>query len=317
MVSASSNHPATGSALTGGLSMTTSATWPRTSDRITPSSVVEGLSDTFGAMTDTTSTNGPLDYTGKVVIVTGGCRGIGRTITERFLGAGADVVICCRNEPETPPAAGGREAVFVAADVRDPDEIDQVVQFTVERFGRIDVLINNAGGAPPSDDATVSPRFSASIITLNLVAPIVFAQRGQRGHAGPGRGRRRSSTSRASAGTRPAPGTVAYGAAKAGLIHATGTLADSFAPKVRVVCATVGLVRTEQAHLFYGDEAGIAAVGATIPMGRMVEPSDVADACLFLASPLAGFVSGAELRVDGGGERPAYLEASTADMPGK
>ena len=120
----------------------------------------------------------PLDFTGKVVIVTGGSRGVGRGIAQRFLESGADVVICGRNEPESlPDDGGGKTAVFVAADVRDPDGIDTVVTATVERFGRLDVLVNNAGGGPPADSATASPKFSTSIITLNLIAPLVFAQR--------------------------------------------------------------------------------------------------------------------------------------------
>jgi NAD(P)-dependent dehydrogenase (short-subunit alcohol dehydrogenase family) len=111
-------------------------------------------------------------------------------------------------------------------------------------------------------------------------------------------------------GRRPSPNTVAYGAAKAGLENATETLAVEWGPKVRVNSVTAGLIRTEQSHLFYGDEAGIAAVAATVPLGRMGEPADVADACLFLASPLARYMSGASVLVHGGGERPAYLDAA-------
>jgi NAD(P)-dependent dehydrogenase (short-subunit alcohol dehydrogenase family) len=111
-------------------------------------------------------------------------------------------------------------------------------------------------------------------------------------------------------GIRPSPNTAAYGAAKAGLINLTQTLGVEFAPKVRVNAVTVGLVVTEQAHLYYGDDAGIAAVGATIPLGRMAEPADIADVCCFLASPLARYVSGANLVVHGGGERPTYIDAA-------
>jgi NAD(P)-dependent dehydrogenase (short-subunit alcohol dehydrogenase family) len=111
---------------------------------------------------------------------------------------------------------------------------------------------------------------------------------------------------------RPSPGTAAYGAAKAGLLNLTTTLAVEWAPKVRVNAITAGLIVTEQAALHYGDEAGIAAVGATIPAGRMGQPRDIADACLFLASPLADYVSGANLHVHGGGERPVYLDAANA-----
>ena len=114
-------------------------------------------------------------------------------------------------------------------------------------------------------------------------------------------------------GLRPSPGTAAYGAAKAGLLNLTTTLAVDYAPKVRVNAVSAGLIRTEQSHLHYGDEAGIAAVGATVPLGRMGAPADIAHACLYLASPLAAYVTGANLLVHGGGERPAYLDAATAD----
>ena len=112
---------------------------------------------------------------------------------------------------------------------------------------------------------------------------------------------------------RPSPGTAAYGAAKAGLVNLGGSLAVEWAPKVRVNAIIVGLTETEQSHLHYGDEEGIAAVGATIPLGRMAVPTDVGDACLFLASPLASYVSGTHFAVHGGGEKPAFLDASNAD----
>jgi NAD(P)-dependent dehydrogenase (short-subunit alcohol dehydrogenase family) len=94
------------------------------------------------------------------------------------------------------------------------------------------------------------------------------------------------------------------------LLNLTETLAVEFAPKVRVNAVTAGLVVTEQAHLFYGDAEGIAAVGATIPLGRMADPVDIADVCVFLASPLARYVSGANVVVHGGGEKPAYMGAA-------
>jgi len=251
----------------------------------------------------------PLDMSGKVVIVTGGCRGIGRAIATRFLEAGAQVVICCRNQPDELPEAGDREAVFVAADVREPEQVDAVVNAAVERFGRLDVLVNNAGGSPPAEAATASPRFSAAIINLNLIAPLQMAQRANSVMQGQEEGGVILNIGSVS-GLRPSPGTAAYGAAKAGLVNLTQTLAVEWAPKVRVNCVTAGVVRTEQAHLHYGDEAAIAAVDATVPLGRMGEPADVADACLFLASPLARWVSGSNLVVHGGGERPAFLDAA-------
>lgn len=249
-----------------------------------------------------------LDMSGKVVVVTGGGKGVGRGISSRFLEAGAEVVICGRSAPAALPSGGGREAIFVAADVREVEQIDRVVATATGRFGRLDVLVNNAGGAPVADAATASPRFSEKVIQLNLIAPLHFAQRANAVMQKQEEGGSIVSISSVS-GVRPSPGTAAYGAAKAGLLSLTQSLAVEWAPKVRVNAVTVGLVKTEQAHLHYGDEAGIARVAATIPLGRLGEPRDVGDVCLFLASPLASYVSGASLLVHGGGERPAYHAA--------
>jgi NAD(P)-dependent dehydrogenase (short-subunit alcohol dehydrogenase family) len=250
-----------------------------------------------------------IDLDGKVVLVTGGSRGIGRGIATRFLASGCEVVICGRNPPESLPGVGDRTASFVAGDVRDVEQLDTIVTAVVERHGRLDVLVNNAGGSPPADAATVSPRFSASIIQLNLIAPLWLAQRAnavmQKQDAG-GTIINIASVS----GVRPSPGTAAYGAAKAGLINLTQSLAVEWSPKVRVNAVVAGPIRTEQAAMHYGSEAGIAAVDATIPLGRMGTPDDVASACLYLASPLAAWVSGTALVVHGGGERPAFLDAA-------
>jgi NAD(P)-dependent dehydrogenase (short-subunit alcohol dehydrogenase family) len=250
-----------------------------------------------------------IDMTGRVVVVTGGGTGIGRGISERFLAAGAEVVICGRKEPESLPEAGARRAAFVAADIRDTEQAGRVIRAAVDRFGRLDVLVNNAGGSPPADAASASPRFSAAIIALNLTAPLDLAQRANRVMQAQDIGGSIINIASVS-GTRPSPGTAAYGAAKAGLLNLTQTLAVEWAPKVRVNAITAGMLRTEQAHLHYGDEAGVAAVAATVPLGRLGEPRDVADVCLFLASPLAAYVTGASILVHGGGEKPAFLAAA-------
>jgi NAD(P)-dependent dehydrogenase (short-subunit alcohol dehydrogenase family) len=110
-------------------------------------------------------------------------------------------------------------------------------------------------------------------------------------------------------GLSPSPGVAAYGAAKAGLIHLTQSLAVEFAPKVRVNAVTSGIIGTEEIFaLHYGnDEARIAQLQAGVPLGRMATPEDVGQSCLFLASPLAAHVSGANVLVHGGGEPPGTL----------
>ena len=251
-----------------------------------------------------------LDMSGRVVIVTGGSRGVGRGITTRFLEQGASVVICGRKPPEDTPAAAGREAEFVEADVRDVEQIARVVAFTIDRFERLDVLVNNAGGSPRSDAASASPRFHEKIIALNLIAPLHFAQRANAVMQDQESGGSIINVASVS-GVRPSPGTAAYGAAKAGLLSLTQTLAVEWAPKVRVNAVTAGMIRTELAGMHYGDEEGIARVSATVPLGRMGTPRDVGDVCLFLASPLASYVSGASILMHGGGERPTFLDAAS------
>jgi NAD(P)-dependent dehydrogenase (short-subunit alcohol dehydrogenase family) len=246
-----------------------------------------------------------LDFSGRVVLVTGGARGVGRGITQRFADAGADVVVCGRTEPDSVPD----RVTFLPADVRDPDQVDALVAAIVERHGRLDVAVNNAGGAPYADAATASPRFSEKIIGLNLIAVIHVSKAANAVMQGqPDGGAIVNITS--VSGMRPSPGTAAYGAAKAGVINLTQSLAVEWAPKVRVNALSAGMIKTEQADLHYGDAAGIARVAATVPAGRLGEPADVGDACLFLASPLSSYISGANLVLHGAGEKPAYLGAA-------
>lgn len=244
----------------------------------------------------------PLDFDGHVVLVTGGARGIGRGIVARFASAGARVVACGRNEPDDVSAD------FIVCDVRDPEQVDAMIDRIVDEHGRLDVAVNNAGGSPSAEAATASPRFSESIIKLNLLGPLFVAQAANRVMQQQDEGGSIVNIASIS-GMRPTPNTAAYGAAKAGLLNLTQTLAMEWAPKVRVNAVTAGLIQTEQAHLFYGDADAIQRVAATVPVGRMGEPDDVASACLFLASRDASFITGANLVVHGGGERPPYIEA--------
>jgi len=245
------------------------------------------------------SATNPLSFEGRIVLVTGGGRGIGRAIVERFAGAGAHMITCGRNLPEPAPPAE-----FHICDVRQIDQIKAMMAAIGERHGRLDVLINNAGGSPPADAATVSPRFSEAIVGLNLMAPLHLSQAcyALMQEAGG------SIINIASvSAVRPSPGTAAYAAAKAGLLGLTRSLAQEWAPKIRVNAIIVGLIDTEQSELTYGSDAAQAALAASLPIKRLGRGADVADAALFLASPLASYVNGAELAVDGGGERPPFL----------
>jgi NAD(P)-dependent dehydrogenase (short-subunit alcohol dehydrogenase family) len=249
-----------------------------------------------------------LAFTDRVVVVTGGTQGVGRGIAERFLSAGANVVVCARKPPARPVAAGSHDAVFEPLNVRSHEEIDRVLTKVQARFGRLDVWVNNAGGSPPSAAATASPRYTAAIIDLNLTAALVCAQRANALMQTQDQGGVILNIASVSA-LRASPGTAAYGAAKAGLLSATQSLAVEWAPKVRVNAISPGMVLTELAELHYGNAAAQQAAAATVPLARLATPEDVGDACLFLASPLASYVSGANLIVHGGGERPAFLAA--------
>ncbi|MFM9370435.1 SDR family oxidoreductase [Streptomyces sp. Da 82-17] len=253
-----------------------------------------------------------IDLSGTVAVVTGGTRGVGAGITRALLEAGADVVTCARRPPDRPVEAAGRTAAFHAVDLRDADAVTAFFTRVREEYGRVDTLINNAGGAPFRMLGEGGPQRHARVVELNLLAPLtasLAAYEVMRGQEGGGSVVMVGSVS----GTRPSPGTAAYGAAKAGLANLASSMAVEWAPEVRVNTLVLGPVRTELSHLHYGDEDGVAAVGRTVPLGRLAEPADVGDACVFLASDRAAYISGASLHVHGGGERPAFLDAANVN----
>ncbi|MEI5676272.1 MULTISPECIES: SDR family oxidoreductase [unclassified Nocardioides] len=238
-----------------------------------------------------------LDLSGRVALVTGGARGIGLGITRALQAAGATVVTCSRSDVEPVPGTTHR-----VCDVRDPES----VQALVASLDRLDVLVNNAGGAPAVDAATASPRFHEKIVGLNLLAPLLVAQAANAVMQQQDSGGTIVNISSISA-SRPAPTIAAYAAAKAGLDSLTASLAMEWAPRVRVNAIDVGLCRTEQTDDHYGDDASVATIERTIPLGRMARPEEVGHVAAFLASDLASYVSGASVACHGGGETPAFL----------
>ncbi|MBT4165352.1 MAG: SDR family oxidoreductase [Porticoccaceae bacterium] len=246
------------------------------------------------------------DYKGKSVIVTGGAGHIGRAISEAYLRAGANVIICGRRQPSQPVAIDGQSAIFVQADIRDPGQAQQVIDQCMAETQRLDILVNNAGGSPPIESATASPSITDKIIQLNLVAPLILSQMAYQVMSIDNSCANIINIASVS-GARPSPGTVAYGAAKAGLLSATKSLAQEWGPTVRVNAIIVGLVHHDAGVAHYGGPEGFAKVANMLPLKRMAEPSDIADACLYLSSQQAAYVSGATLEVDGGGEVPVFL----------
>ena len=247
-------------------------------------------------------------FDGKVVLVTGGSRGIGRGIVGAFLAGGARVYACGRNAPTAPIGGGdgGPRAEFIVADVRDAQQVQSLIDALLQREGRLDVLVNNAGGSPAADAATVSPRFTEAIVRLNLLAPLLVSQKA---HPALKASRGCIVNIASVSGIRSSPGTVAYGAAKAGLLSATESLAQEWGPEVRVNAIVAGLIKTsaETAKEHYGGAEGLASIEQRLPARRMGTPEDIASACLYLASDAAAYVSGASLEVFGGGEPPSFL----------
>lgn len=247
-----------------------------------------------------------LRLAGRVVLVTGGVRGVGAGIGSVFAEQGATVIACARR------AVDGLPYEFHSCDVRDEGSVDRLIRAIGERHGRVDVLVNNAGGSPYVLAAEATHNFHRKIVELNMIAPLLVSQRVNvlmQKQANGGSIVNICSVS----GRRPTPGTSAYGAAKAGLENLTSTLAVEWAPRVRVNAVVVGMVETEQSELFYGDAESVARVGATVPLGRLACPSEIGWAAAFLACDAASYISGATLEVHGGGELPPYLAASSAN----
>ncbi len=240
----------------------------------------------------------------RLALITGGTRGLGLAITQRLLQDGWQVVVCARSLPDAPIAVAARTAHAIAGDLRQPGEPDRLVSEVIARFGRLDLLVNNAGGSPMAEIAGSSASLIDKIVALNLTAPLHMARaaypflRESQGCV----------VNIASiSGRRPAPGTVAYGAAKAGLISATQGLAMEWGPYVRVNALIVGMVDNPDQVDHYGGPEGIARISALLPMRRMAHGVDIASAVAWLASDEATYVSGAAIEIHGGGEIPAFL----------
>ena len=244
----------------------------------------------------------------RVVLVTGGARGLGHGLVGAFADASDTVVTCGRNQP----AETGVASSFFQCDVRDPDQVAELVKSIVAKYGRLDVVVNNAGGTPYAPANRMSPRLFEKVVALNLLAPFYVAQQANQVMQAQDDGGVIINIG-STVAIRPSVDVAAYVASKAGLVGLTRSLAIEWAPKVRVNVVSPGLLRTELLDEYYGQD--VPSVEATIPAGRFATPADVAAVCLMLASKEAAYVTGAEVVVDGGGETPAWLNAVTRDSP--
>lgn len=236
---------------------------------------------------------------GKVALVTGASRGIGKAIARAYADAGASVLLSSRKLPDLEAAAAeiGGDVDVTVANAGDPVHAEAAVDRCIERFGGIDILVNNAATNPyfgPTIDIDL-PRYDKTW-EVNLRGALVWTQlawkRSMQARGG-------SVINIASVGGLTVEPTLGiYNATKAALLHLTRTLAAELAPDVRVNAIAPGLVKTDMARALW--EPNEERIAASMPLGRLGEPVDIANAALFLASDLAAWVTGHTLVVDGG-----------------
>ena len=245
--------------------------------------------------------DGLLSLDGKVALVTGGSKGIGKAIAARFCQAGADVMLTSRKQEGLEQAAaemdGPGQVEIHAANAGDPDQAEACIAATMERFGSIDILVNNAAANPymgPTMGIDL-PRYDKTF-QVNLRGPLVWTQRcwevSMRERGG-------SVINVASIGGMSVETTIGiYNTTKAALLHLTRIWAAELAPGVRVNALAPGLVKTDFARALW--EPNEERLGRHTPLGRLGEPDDIGKAALFLASDMSSWMTGQVLVVDGG-----------------
>ena len=241
------------------------------------------------------------DLTGRVAVVTGASRGIGRAVVEALAEAGADVVVtsrkldACESAAEQIEASTGRRALPLACHVGHWDDCDRLIATTLEQFGRLDVLVNNAGMSPVYESlAAVTEDLYDKTLAVNLKGPFRLGALAGTHMAERGGG---SIINVGTIGSLIAsPDELPYACAKAGLNALTIGLAEAFAPAVRVNAILPGPFRTDVTRAWPPEMLS----GAFVPLGRLGEPDEVVGLALYLASGASSFTTGAIIRVDGG-----------------
>ncbi len=245
---------------------------------------------------------------GRVAIVTGAGRGIGRGVALAFAEAGADVVCAARTPEQIEETAAavrtvGRKALPVECDVLEPAQLEALRDAALREFGRIDVLVNNAGGWPPQGALDTTEKSFEEAYRFNVTQAFALTRLcvpSMVETAGEGAVVNISSR----AGGIVQPGFAAYGTAKAALNFLTEVLASEFAPKVRVNAIGVGAVATSALEIVLTHEEIKRRMEEATPMKRIGEVEDVAACALYLASPAAAWVTGKIFEVDGGTKHP-------------
>jgi len=248
--------------------------------------------------------------TDQVAVVTGAGAGIGRAIAVAFAEAGADVVVAARtreNLDETVRAveATGRRGLAVVTDVMVEDELENLVSSAVSHFGRLSILVNNAGGSLPRPAMQTSERYLSTALHFNAVSPFLLSKHAAQARVDTdGTGSIVNISSRS--GDLVMTSMLAYGAGKAALNMITQNLAADLAPKVRVNAIGVGGVATQAMDFVMNDDSLRATYEQNTPRGRVGQPRDIAAAALYRASPASSWVTGVVLRVDGGTTAPSF-----------
>lgn len=240
-----------------------------------------------------------LDLTGRTAIVTGASRGIGLAIAQQLAAAGANVVLTSRKQESADAAAAqvGDRALGVAAHAADEDAARCCIDLTLNRFGSVDILVNNAGTNPAFGPLIEQDhaRF-AKIFDVNLWAPLMWISLAVKAWMGEHGGAVVNTAS--IGGMHSSPGMGMYNATKATLIHVTKQLALELSPRIRVNAICPGVVRTRLAEALWKDHE--EALSASIPLGRIGAPVDVAEAVAFLVSDAASWITGEIMVIDGG-----------------
>ena len=243
-----------------------------------------------------------LDLTGRTAIITGASRGIGLAIAQQLAGAGANVVLTSRKQESADAAAaqvGGPpgKAVGVAAHAVEEDAAQHCIDLALERFGSVDILVNNAGTNPAYGPLIEQDhgRF-AKIFDVNVWAPVLWTSLAVKAWMGEHGGAVVNTAS--VGGLHFGPQTGMYNATKAALIHVTKQLALELSPRVRVNAICPGVVRTRLAEALWKDHED--PLSASIALGRIGEPADVAGAVAFLVSDAASWITGEAMVIDGG-----------------
>ena len=258
--------------------------------------------------------------TGRVAVVTGAGRGLGAAAAVALAEAGADVVISARSADQLAKVAAqveaaGRRALVIPADLSDLDAAAGLASAAADAFGRLDIVVNNVGGAMPRPFPATKPRHLEAALHFNVAVthaltqaaiPYLLAATGEGVPAGAGEGTPASAVINISSavGRTAGRGYLAYGTAKAALAHYTRLAAADLAPRIRVNAIAVGAAATSALDIVLTDDGLRGQMEQATPLRRIGDPQEIAAAVVFLASPASGYITGKILEVDGGIERP-------------